>query len=317
MKAKYNRIKAIDVDSGEEFGCVVIKNDGSESLTLKVNKDRQVSQVKSKNEKTKKITGFIDGNEGSFIHLIYKYGYPLMDKLQTKCEGSKNNIHIIRFMKLATYTTFGGRLFDKNNNEIKKSSLSRIWDTTSKNSINETYRLLIECGYIYESEERYIMISKDLIIKGAVEDFRKLKRVDENLTYTRLFTKNIQDMYEGTKPKQRKQLANLFKILPYINFKYNVFCANPTEVDESKLKLYTWTDIARLCGYEEKKNIAKFKKDLWNLSVCKYDVIGEFKTKSGMAICVNPKVYYSGDDAEDVKRLYIMFSMVEGKNKKK
>src|SRR5699024_692872 len=112
-----------------------------------------------------------------------------------------------------------------------RSSLKTIWNTTSKNSIKETYEILKECGYIYETEEGYIMISKDLIVKGAIEDFEKLKKNDKDLTYTRLFSENIQDMYEGTDPKARKQLANLFKVLPYINFKYNVFCENPTETN--------------------------------------------------------------------------------------
>lgn len=317
MNKKYSRIKAINIDNGEELGNIIIKNDGSERLNLKIEKCNQIKGIKLKTEKTKEITNFIEGNEGSFIHLIYKYSYPLMDILQTKCKGNKNNIHIIRFIQLATYTTFGGRLFDKNKNEIKKSSLSKIWHTTSKNSINETYDLLIECGYIYENKDNYIMIGKDLIVKGAIEDFKKLKRLDMNLTYTRLFTQNIQDMYKGTEPKKRKQLANLFKILPYINFKYNVFCANPTELDESNLILYTWTDLARICGYEEKKNIAKFKKELWNLDIYRHNVIGEFKTKSGIAICVNPKVYYSGDNVKDIERLYVMFSMVEDRNKKR
>lgn len=227
-----------------------------------------------------------------------------MDKLQTKCGGNKDNIHIIRFIQLATYTIFGGNLFDRNKNEIKKSSLSKIWDTTSRNSINETYKILMECGYIYESE--------DLIIKGAIEGFKKLHKDDNNLTYTRLFAKNIQDMYAGTKSTQRKQLANLFKVLPYINYKHNVFCMNPIEKDKSKLNLMTWTDLARLCGYDD-INITKFKRELFKLKIYNYDVIGEFKTGTAYYIAVNPKVYYSGDNVEDVQFLYKSFEMLENK----
>lgn len=117
-------------------------------------------------------------------------------------------------------------------------------------------------------------------------------------------------MYKGTEPKKRKQLANLFKILPYINFKYNVFCANPTETDESKLILYTWTDLARLCS-ENEKNVTRFKKDLMKLRVYGFEVIGQFETGSGKSICVNPKVYYSGADISEVKHLYSMFRMCD------
>lgn len=306
---KYKRISAIDLDSGEVLANALIKDNSSEQLVMKVVHESQSKTIKKKNKNKGAISEHIQENEGSFIHLIYKYGRPLMDKLQAKCKGNKNNIHIIRFIQLATYSTFGGKLFDNNKNRIKRSSLKTIWDTTSKNSIRETYEVLKECGYIYETEEGYIMISEELIVKGAIEDFKKLKKDDNDLTYTRLFSNNIQAMYEGTEPKARKQLANLFKVLPYINFKYNVFCENPTETNEHELKLYTWKDLALICGYNDNRNFSKFKKDLWNLSIYNSDVIGEFKTKSGMAICINPKVYYSGDNIDDVRNLYVMFKM--------
>lgn len=33
-----------------------------------------------------------------------------------------------------------------------------------------------------------------------------------------------------------------------------------------------------------------------------------------MAICINPKVYFSGDNVDDVQGLYAMFSMIQIKN---
>ena len=313
---KFKRVQAIDTDTGEVLGNVLLKNK-SEQLVMKVVNEKQVRAIKKKTENKVTISEHIEQNEGSFVHLIYKYGKPIMESLELKCGGNKANIHIIRFIQLATYSTFGGKLFDSNRNRIKRSSLKTIWDTSSKNSIKETYDLLMECGYIYETEEDYIMISDDLIVKGAIDDFKKLKKDDKDLTYTRLFSKNIQSLYEGTEPKARKQLANLFKILPYINFKYNVFCENPTETDNKKLKLYTWTDLARICGYEDNKQIARFKRDLMKLKIYNFEVIGQFETGSGKAICINPKVYYSGDNVDDVMKLYVMFEMCDGANQRK
>lgn len=315
MKNTYKRVQAIDTDTGEILGNILLK-EGSEQLILKVVNEKQSDAIKKKNSNNSDIIEHIQKNEGAFVHLIYKYTQPLMDTLQTKCKRANANIHIIRFIQLATYSTFGGKLFDDSRNRIKKSSLSKIWDTTSRNSINETYKLLTECGYIYETEEGYIMISEELIIKGAIEDFKRLKKDDIDLTYTRLFTQNIQDMYLGTEPRARRQLANLFKILPYINFKHNIFCANPTETDKDKLIFYTWTDLAKLCGYDE-TNITKFKRELFKLKIYGYDTIGEFKSGSGYYICINPKIYYSGDNIEVVDFLYKSFEMLEGRNKKK
>ena len=306
---EYKTFELTDKETGEVISTTKAEIKPGTQVGIKATTEDQRESYKHKLELNKEIKAFIEENEGVFVHLMFKYGAPIFRELEEKAPGNKCNTHVIRFMMLTTCLTFGGKLFDSNKNRVKKSSLKKIWDTTSKNSINDTYNLLKECGYIYETEEGYIMINEDLVIKGAIENFEELRKQDHSFTYTRVFIDNLREMYLNTEPKQRKQLANLFKILPYINFKYNVFCTNPTEIDKTKLELLNWTDLARLCGYEEKKHIAEFKKGLMNLKIYGYDVVGYFERSSGMTIIVNPKVYYGGDDVKDVKYLYDLFEM--------
>ena len=308
--SEYKTYDLIDKDTGEVIDSTTVEIKPGRRTGIATSSEDQRDAYKHKLELDKEMADFIKENEGAFIHLIYKYGSVIFKELEEKLSGNKSNIHIIRFIILATYQTFGGKLFDDDKHRIKKSSLKHIWDTTNRNSVNETYDLLLECGYIYE-EEGYIMINDKMIIKGEITDIiNELKKEDGRYTYTRVFVNNIKSMYYGTEQKQRKQLANLFKILPYINFKYNVFCTNPTETDEMKLELLSWGDLAELCGYN-RTNVTRFRKDLWNLKIYDHCVIGEFHCEAGMAICVNPKVYYGGDDVSDVRNLYAMFKMCE------
>ena len=308
--SEYKTYDLIDKETGEVIDSRTVETMPGRRTGISTSSEDQRDAYKHKLELDKEMADFIKENEGAFIHLIYKYGSVIFKKLEEKLSGNKSNIHIIRFIILATYMTFGGKLFDDDKHRIKKSSLKHIWDVSNRNSINETYNLLLECGYIYE-EEGYIMINDKMIIKGEITDIiNELKKDDSRYTYTRLFVNNIKSMYYGTEQKQRKQLANLFKILPYVNFKYNVFCSNPTEIDEIKLELLSWGDLAELCGYD-RTNVTRFKKDLWNLKIYDHCVIGEFHCEAGMAICVNPKVYYGGDDVSDVRNLYAMFKMCE------
>lgn len=308
--SEYKTYDLIDKDTGEVIDSRTVEIKPGRQTGISTSSEDQRDAYKHKLELDKEMADFIKENEGAFIHLIYKYGSVIFRELEEKLSGNKSNIHIIRFIILATYMTFGGKLFDDDKHRIKKSSLKHIWDVSNRNSINETYNLLLECGYIYE-EEGYIMINDKMIIKGEITDIiNELKKDDSRYTYTRLFVNNIKSMYYGTEQKQRKQLANLFKILPYVNFKYNVFCSNPTETDEMKLELLSWGDLAELCGYD-RTNVTRFRKDLWNLKIYDHCVIGEFHCKAGMAICVNPKVYYGGDDVSDVRNLYAMFKMCE------
>lgn len=313
-----------DINNGEYLGKNTIEVKDTDIVTTKVRSpkelDNQIQFAKNKKMLDAEMKEFIENNEGAFVHLILKYGSAIFEKLEQLAPGSRCNIHIIRLIVLATFQTYKGYLSYSNGQEIKKSSLKDIWDTSSKNSINETYNLLKECGYIYEAEDGCLMINEDIVVKGTIKNFEELRADDKNYTYTRLFVDNVRNMYYGTESKQRKQLANLFKILPYINFKYNIFCSNPTETDKTKLELLDWTDLARICGYNI-DNASRLKKDLMKLKIYGHDVIGQFETGSGRTIKINPKVYYSGDDVNNVRELYgcDMFDMIEGyaKNHKK
>jgi hypothetical protein len=306
---EYRKFILTDKETGEVIDAATLEIKAGSRVGINATTEAQRDAYKHKQELDKEMAEFIKENEGAYSHLIYKYGTTIFRELEEKVPESKSNTHVIRFIVLASHITFGGKLFDSNKNRIKKSSLKNIWGTTSKNSINETYNLLMECGYIYETEEGYLMINEDMVIKGEIaECIKELKKQDGRYTCTRIFMKNIQDMFDNTEPRQRKILANLFKVLPYINFKYNVFCENPTETDETKLELLNWTDLARICGYDETK-VTRFKKDLMNLKVYGYDVIGEFNRSTGKTIVVNPKVYYGGDDTKDVEWLYRLFNM--------
>lgn len=292
--------------------------------TIKVTKeyelkpgDKLVSRIVTENQSNSNkyhkdlVEEYKEQNDEAFFHLIFKYGTIIFKELEEKAPGNKCNIHIIRFIILASYVTYKGNLIDKYGHNIKKSSLKKIWNTENRNGVNDTYNLLKECGYIYETEEGHIMINKDMVIKGGItKHYKELKKQDGRYTYKRICIDNLRDMFNNTEPKQRKQLANLFKALPYINFKYNVFCDNPTETDKSKIRLLNWTDLARLCGYEDKKQVARFKKDLLSLKVYGQDVIGEFSHGfNKKSIIVNPAIYYGGINADDVKGIAALFAI--------
>lgn len=268
--------------------------------------DEQRKHSREYYENIEGIKEFTD-EQGAFVNLIFKYGSIIFKEIEDKTPGNKGNIHVIRFIMLAVKMNYEGELMN-NRRRIKKADLSKIWDVKDKKGINDTYNILKECGYIYETEEGNLMINKDMVIKGAMGCMKDLQKEDGSHTFTRLFVDNIEAMYYGTESRQRKQLANLFKILPYINYKYNVFCSNPTEEDPTKLELLTWTDLARMCG-EHEKNVTRFRNNLMKLKINGQDVIGAFVRSSGMSIVVNPRIYYSGNNLEDVRGIEALFRM--------
>ena len=306
IMSEYKTYDLIDKETGEVIGSKTVDIKPGRRTGIATSTDESRDAYKRHQEDIEEMKETIDD---AYFHLIFKYRTVIFRELEERLSGNKNNIHVIRFIILASYQTFGGNLLDKNRHRIKKSSLKKIWDTTNRNSINETYNLLLECGYIYE-EEGYIMINDKMIIKGKVKDFyNELKKQDSRYAYRRIYSDNVKDMYYGTESKQRKQLANLFKILPYINYRYNIFCSNPAETDKDKIEPLTWTDLAKECGYD-KTNVTKFKKDLMSLKVHGCDVIGEFTHGLDKKnIVVNPAIYYGGVDADDIKGVSALFDI--------
>lgn len=266
--------------------------------------DEQKKHSREYYENIEGIKEYTD-EQGAFVNLIFRYSPIIFKEIESKAPGSKGTLYVIRFIMLAVKTNYEGELTN-NRRRIKKSDLGKIWDVKDKKGINDTYNILKECGYIYETEEGHLMINKDMVIKGAMERMKDLQKEDGSFTFTRLFVDNIEAMYYGTESKQRKQLANLFKILPYINYKYNVFCSNPTEEDEEKIEPLNWKQLAELCGCD-KSNSSRLKKDLMNLNVNGQKVIGTFETGSGLSIVVNPKIYYSSNNLEAVRGIEALF----------
>ena len=315
LNLDYNRLQLINTDTNEVIGNALLKTDGSEEVVIDVTNKNKIEGYKKKSQEIQEISEFIQANEGNFIHSLYRYCYPYMFELQLLDEGSKNNIHIIRFIILCTYLSKDGYVRFESR-KITRKKLYKLWDLKDSKQSKKTYKKLKEVNYIYEDEEGCIMINQDIVINGKVKGFKKLKKLDEKYTYSRLFSKNIQDMYYNCDDRKRKLLGNLFKILPFINFKHNVFCANPQELDEKELQLLKWSDLARICGYNDTKQITRFKKDMLNLELYEgVSTLGMFVgANARQMICVNPKIYYGGNDIKDVNHLYALFKMIDTNN---
>ena len=128
-----------DAKTGEVFSTNTLEVKAGSGIKVTATSEDQRESYKGHQEDIEEMREAIDD---AYFHLIFKYRTVIFKELEEKVPGNKNNIHIIRFIILASYQTFGGKLLDKNRNRIKKSSLKKIWDTDNRNGINETYKIL-------------------------------------------------------------------------------------------------------------------------------------------------------------------------------
>lgn len=246
-------------------------------------------------EEKKDFREFLRINQGDYTHAIYQYG--------TEYLGEISNLDLVRLCILATYSSSSGKCYDKNRNEVKKTSLPQIWDVDRKN-ITTTYNNLLKVKAIFLDEWDNIIINTSLFKYGKMEEIDMDKQ-----TYTRMFNEKLLGLYHNTSKKGRKQIGMMIRLLPHINYRYNVLCKNPDAHIKEELQPLTWMDICDILGQDADSTVTRTKNSLMKLKVDDYSVIGQFITSDGYHLVINPKVYYSGNNLEDIKHLYTMFDM--------
>lgn len=275
---------------------VNIKYLSDEQMEAKRNQsDALIEKNKQKgknNKEMKKLTEVL----GSFYHFRYEYNNKIFKELSI--------IDIGRLFILSDYV-----LNSRSRRKIKKKDLPEIWGTTSRNSINETFKSLLEYGYMKLDKDGNIMINENIMKVG--EGYK----IKYPTTYTRVFCEPGIDFYEGLPSKQKKYYGLIIAILPFVNFKHNVLCSNPTETDIDKLELLNWKDLCKIVGYDESHS-TRLSKELIKLKVYDSEVFMYHTGANGTRITINPSLYYAGDKPEDLEYLFNLFKMNPKKNKK-
>lgn len=246
-------------------------------------------------EEKKDFREFLRANQGDYTHAIYQYG--------TEYLGEISNLDLVRLCILATYSSSSGKCYDKNRNPIKRSSLSTIWDV-HRSKIGETYDSLMRAGCITENENKQITVNTNIFKYGKMEEIEMI-----NQTYTRMFNEKLLGLYHNTPKRTRKQIGMMIRLLPYVNYKYNVLCKNPDTHIKDEIEPLNWMEICEILGKEADDTVTRTKNTLMKFKIDNFDVLGQFSTGSGYHIVINPKVYYAGNNLEDIKHLYTMFNM--------
>lgn len=281
MSDKFTKYSIYNRETGE------ILND----LTRKEKKTLDVMQSKinvvTKKKNDSEISNYINEILGSFNHLYYNN---LIDKE-----------YIFRFIYLCTYINYKGYVelgqAKKQNKLATKKDLFEIFNNLSRREIYNTINYFTENELIVEEIDGYIKINDKIINKGKL---RSKKNV------TRIFNETVQELYSSATPKEHKKLSLLIKILPFINFHYNVLCTNPEEENVKLIKQINLTELASLLGYSTTQRL---KKDLFDLKVKDENVIMINLQSNKNMIYVNPRIYYKGNNVNYLNSLILQFDM--------
>lgn len=141
---------------------------------------------------------------------------------------------------------------------MRKDDVQRVLGLT-RQWFDNFWNSLMQTGIIAEQENGKLVVC-DRFRRGKLGT-----RDKKDMSAMKIFDNCVRYLYENTTTKSHRYLAYLYRLIPYINASYNVFCSNPEETDRSKIKWLTAREMCTILGLDE-SNETRVVNTLFKLS---------------------------------------------------
>jgi hypothetical protein len=202
-----------------------------------------------------------------------------------------NDTERVAIMYIGSFVDYDSYLMTKNNIPMDKKIVSKyVKITNNDNGFNNFYNKLIESGFLNEANGKLKWNNK-LSFKGRPQIHgNKIKHCYK--TYDR----TLQELYEANKPKQ---LATVFRLLPYVNKFTNELCKVIDSPTYSSDDLYTPQEVAELLGITDSNGKKNFVKRALKIKVGNEYVFMVSKVGNVAKVTVNPRLVWMSSIAPD------------------
>lgn len=252
--------------------------------------------------KNKSDMGKMTSDLGGFYMLYYN---------ERLFDGLVSDTHIARVIYLATYIEYDtNRLVFYENGKINKPFTEKDIKDILKIKDRQTY-------YDFKKE---ILDSKIMTITddGIFMNKKYFNRgeVQHKGYFMRMYIDTIRQLYEQINTRQHKTLGYLFRLIPFIDYEYNIITRSPNTDDKIKERLMTKKDIAQLLNVDL-KTYEKIEQQLLRLTITfrdkKYPLLGAIsikaldietdKIRKTNCYVVNPLIYSSISDYSTIDKI--------------
>ncbi|MBI6005857.1 hypothetical protein H8J86_07815 [Clostridium perfringens] len=277
--------------------CTLINNETGEILdrTYTVKTAKEEEKIKDIINFTREKSDF----ENNILHNLGHFYFNFYKKLPNKLDKQ----YIFRFIYLCTYLKYGdNRLMRRvKQNKYELIKVSDLMDLLKlgKTEYNKTKKVLEESNLIKVNKDYTVAIDNKISFIGKVNKNNKQE-------YSRIFKESIQELYNNSTPREHKRLALFIELLPFIHYKYNIICKNPRCELMQDVEPFTIQELQKISG-NGGKNITRFKNNLLNIMVGGQKAMMLVEDYEKKFFIVNPKIYYKGNDLEDLTYLINLF----------
>lgn len=237
---------------------------------------------------------------GGFVFAFFKQSRMMEERFPSLTPQD-----LARLMFVGSYTSWSdGRLEYDNGRSIDKNGLHAL-TKMSRSRFNGFYARLISEGVLNTEEDGGLLMSPAVFYRGSLKSYGYST---EDVQYTRMFRKTVRDLYVAYNGRSLGQLAIIYAVMPFINFKANVVAYNADESKEERIRPMPLEKLAILLGYDSAQ---KLKVALNRVKVDDNPVFGFFENphdRRSKRIVVNPRVIFAAG-AKELSALRALFNM--------
>lgn len=214
---------------------------------------------------------------------------------------------LARAAYLATYLKYGtNELWETHRTRLTRSHLPRLMNL--RQTATDKFWSAVRGSLFNLDEGGYINTVGRAFIHG------KLANISPDAEYQRLYRDVLRELYMKIPPKQHKRLGYALKMLPYLNFEYNILCHNPTEKDRQHVRPLTVGEFCDIIGFD-KERVGSLVRDYGQLTftvdgqreaLCKFMDNGASRLNGN--IYINPRLVYKGTNPLKVAAVEISFA---------
>ena len=190
----------------------------------------------------------------------------------------------------------------------KESDFINIFNM-QKTATYKWVNYLSDTELIYKNFDGYYCVSDKYFAKDLSNDeFRR--------NSIRTFNKGIQDLYKKVGGTQHSFGGEILKLVPYINIYNNTLCWNISERDPNQIEPLTKRDIKLLFRPDTdqgRKLLEKWERFTMDDEL----IIAEFSSGEDIHYIVNPRIFYRGNNIQDLKGLMDHFDIATQQTVKK
>lgn len=215
-----------------------------------------------------------------------------------------------RVAYLASYLSFGtDELWRTRRTKLARKDLPSVMNV-SEPTANRFWKA-VKGKYFYRDGGGFLHTVGQSFIKGKLD-------VPSTTEYQKLYVAALRELYEKIPTTQHKRLGYALKMLPYVNFEYNVLCHTPTEKVYDEIRPMTVSEFCEIIGHD-KRHASDLAKEYGRLTFtvreekgernevfCKFAFSGNDTTTAH--IYINPRLVYKGSDFRKVEAIGISFA---------